>query len=340
MNTEKLVFVAGRDLYTSDELAEYFADLSVSVRMSTEADPPTRWEEAADATYLVIARAAITERVLDQLPQLEAIVKFGRGLERIDLQAATEHRVLVAYTPHAVQGMAEAALLLMLALSKNLFRHVSAVKEGTYLAQASRPAKDQEQFHHLPLGSELRGKTLGVVGFGAIGSRLASMAHHIGMQILIHTRTPDPAEAANCDGMLTSLDELLERSDYVSLNLTPLPGGRPLLDESRFAQMKDDAVLINTARGSLVDERALVAALASGKLAGAGLDVVADEPLQPDNPLLEMENVIVTPHSLGVTGESMNKIKEATRRALELLLVGRLPPYVANRDVTEGRARL
>lgn len=334
MSQDRRIFVAGRDLYEPDELDEYFSHLSVSVRVGSETDPTTRWREAADATHLVIARAAITEDVLDELPRLRTIVKFGRGLERIDVEAATGHGVLVVYTPHAVQGMAEAALLLMLALSKNLFRHVRAARKGKHLGKAGNE-DEQAQFHNLPLGSELRGKTLGVVGFGSIGSRLASMAHGMGMQILIHTRTPDPAAAADCGGELTSLDELLARADYVSLNLTPLPGGRPLLDESRLAKMKEGAVLINTARGSLVDEQALIAALRSGKLAGAGLDVVAHEPLQPDNPLLDMENVIVTPHSLGVTMESMRKIKEATRQALELLLAGRLPPHVANPSLVE-----
>ena len=339
MNKDWHIFVAGSDLYGPGELDEYFADLSVTVGVGSETDPTSRWEEAAGATHLVIARATITEEVLDQLPRLRAIVKFGRGLERIDVEAATGHGVLVVYTPQAVQGMAEAALLLMLALSKNLFAHVRAAQQGKHLGNPGNQ-DEQAQFHHLPLGSELGGKTLGVVGFGSIGSTLASMAQGIGMRILIHTRTPDPAAAADCQGEFTSLDELLARSDYVSLNLTPLPDGRPLLDESRLAQMKDGAVLINTARGSLVDEEALIAALRSGKLAGAGLDVVADEPLQLDNPLLNMEKVIVTPHSLGVTEESMRKIKEGTRRALELLLAGRLPPHVANPDVVEREESL
>jgi D-3-phosphoglycerate dehydrogenase len=304
-------------MYSPSELVCYFGEFDVPYRIATSSDPQDRWTQARKATHLLIAKSAISAAEFDRMPRLKAIVKFGRGVERIDLEAATKRGVVVAYTPFAVTGVAEGALLLMLALSKHLTLQMKA---------ASRRVHPYD----LPRGSELAGKTLGIVGFGAIGRSLASMAHGMGMQILVHTRTPDPAAAASCDGQLVSLDELLEKADYVSLNLIPLPDGRPLLDESRLAQMKDGAVLINTARGSLVDEGALVAALESGKLAGAGLDVVADEPVQPDNPLLHMENVIVTPHSLGVTEETMRKIKEATREALELLLAGRLPPYIAN----------
>ena len=314
-------------MYTAAEAACYFADLGVPYVLSESAGADDRWVHTRGASHLVIAKSMMSASDLRSMPNLRAIVKFGRGLERIDLEAATERGVVVAYTPFAVTGVAEGALLLMLALSKDLKLQMEAARRGAHPFD-------------LPKGLELGGKTLGVVGFGSIGSTLASMAQGIGMRILIHTRTPDPAAAADCQGEFTSLDELLARSDYVSLNLTPLPDGRPLLDESRLAQMKDGAVLINTARGSLVDEEALIAALRSGKLAGAGLDVVADEPLQLDNPLLNMEKVIVTPHSLGVTEESMRKIKEGTRRALELLLAGRLPPHVANPDVVEREESL
>lgn len=326
MPTDPLIFVAETWMYEAGELAQFYDGLGVPYRTALQSDPARSWSEAEDATHLVVARANLPGAVLAKMPRLRAIVKWGRGTERIDVSEATKRGIVVAYTPHAVQGVAEAALLLMLALSKALPLKVEAGRSGT-------SAND------LPEGSELQGKVLGLIGFGSIGQSVARMAFGIGMRILIHELVPNPAAAAACEGEFVPLEELLAKADYVSLHTSAMPDAPPILDARHVAQMKRGAYLVNTARGSLVDERALIAALESGRLAGAGLDVVAKEPLQADNPLVHMDNVIVTPHTLGITRESMGRIKDAVRESLRLLLDGRLPPFVANPEVEEARDR-
>lgn len=326
MRSEHLIFIVEPWMYEAGEISQYYGDLGVPYHMPMHTDLARVWNEAGNATHLVLARASLPASVFTRLPRLQAIVKWGRGIERIDLKAASQCGVLVAYTPFAVRGVAEAALLLMLALSKNLLQQVEASRSG-------KRADD------LPAGSELRGKTLGIIGFGAIGQSLARMARGIGMRVLIYTHTPDPEAAVACNGQFVSLEELLASADYVSIHATASPDGRSILNARHIAQMKTGACFINTARGSLVDEKALIAALESGRLDGAGLDVVADEPVQPNNPLVHMDNVIVTPHALGYTRESMLKIKRAVREALQLLLAGGLPSYIANPEVVEAWAR-
>lgn len=311
------IYIAEPWIYAAGEIHSYYDDLGVPYRVPTVTDLSRVLEEAGNATHLVIARASLPASAFEKLPRLRAVVKWGRGVDRIDLKAASEHGVLVAFTPFAVQGVAEAALLLMLALSKNFSRQIKAGCAG-------------EGPDHLPLGIELRGKNLGIIGFGAIGQSLARMAQGIGMGILIYTCAPDPEAVKACNGRLVSLEELLANADYVSMHASAAPDGSPILDARRLALMRRGAFFVNTARGSLVDEKALIAALKSGRLAGAGLDVVADEPVQAGNPLLELENVIVTPHALGVTREAAREIKLGLREALQRLLNGDLPRYIAN----------
>lgn len=317
-----LVYIAEPWMYEPGEIPAYYADLGVPYREAPAAGMQPDWGGAREATHLMIARSPMPAELFERLPRLRAVVKWGRGLERIDLGEASRRGVLVAYTPHAVQGVVEATLLLMLALSKHLPEQTAAAREG-------RPADS------LAPGSELAGKTLGIIGYGAIGREVARIAQAFGMSVLVYTRSSQ--KHANAAGKrFVPLEELLTRSDYVSMHAAASPGEGPILTAEHIARIKPGAFFVNTARGGLVDEAAMLEALRAGGLAGAGLDVVAQEPIRPDDPLLALENVIVTPHALGITSETRHKIKRAIHEAFALLLAGQLPPYVANPEVTEA----
>jgi phosphoglycerate dehydrogenase-like enzyme len=176
---------------------------------------------------------------------------------------------------------------------------------------------------------DLAGRTLGIIGFGAIGQRVAQIAVALGMQVLVYTRTPDPALIQACGASVVTLEHLLTQADFVSMHAAATHDGTPILTAAHLARLKPTTFVINTARGSLIDEQALIAALEAGHLAGAGLDVVTEEPIRADHPLLKLPNVIVTPHALGVTGDARLAIKHGVIHALRLLLKGEPPPFIA-----------
>jgi len=164
-----------------------------------------------------------------------------------------------------------------------------------------------------------------------VGKNLAQMAIGLGMTVIVFTVPPQNDQDLGYD--FVSLDDLLERSDFISLHASALQGDLPILNAEKISRIKDGGFVINTARGSLIDEEALIEALRSGKLGGAGLDVTATEPISPDSPLLTMENVIVTPHALGQTKESMNQVKHGIKKSLLDMLSSIIPEYVANNEV-------
>jgi phosphoglycerate dehydrogenase-like enzyme len=176
---------------------------------------------------------------------------------------------------------------------------------------------------------ELNGKTLGIVGFGRIGKLTAGFARAFGMRVLAYDPYVEPSEQA----ILTSLDEVLEGSDYVSLHPVLTPETFHMINAERLALMKPSAYLINTSRGGVIDEPALIAALQQGKLAGAGLDVFETEPPAADNPLLHMDNVIGTPHGLSHADESVRRCASMTEDNVLAIIRGQLPPYLVNKSV-------
>ena len=316
---KQLVYVAETWPYKdADELAHYYDGLNIAVRYYDQHSPVDRWEQGKDATLLVIAREGLTAKQFNKMPNLRGVVKWGRGVDRIDLAEATRRNILVAYTPYVVRGVAVSALLLMMALAKNLVPQITAVKKGSWNKNVSQ-------------NNELCGKTLGIIGFGAVGKNLAQMAIGLGMTVIVFTVPPQNDQDLGYD--FVSLDDLLERSDFISLHASALQGDLPILNAENISRIKDGGFVINTARGSLIDEEALIEALRSGKLGGAGLDVTATEPISPDSPLLTMENVIVTPHALGQTKESMNQVKHGIKKTLLDMLSSIIPEYVANNEV-------
>jgi D-3-phosphoglycerate dehydrogenase len=257
----------------------------------------------------VVVRAAtrLSARLIGAARRLKFIVRAGVGTDNIDLAAAAARRIEVLNTPQApTASVVELALGLMLALARRIPRADAALKSGRWAKQ------------ELSGGIELAGKTLGIVGVGRIGGALARSAQALGLHVIGSDRLAMPA-GADAGLELVSLDELLARADVVSVHIPACAGGRAEIDAAAFARMKDGVLLVNCARGGVVDEEALLQALESGKVAGAALDVFVEEPPR-DLRLARHPRVVCTPHLGASTREAQARIgMEIARLLLERL---------------------
>lgn len=257
------------------------------------------WEEVAGRVDAVLLRSARMDREqIEAAPRLRIIARHGAGYDTVDVAAAREHGVAVTVTADAnAVSVAEHAFALILAVVRRVAAADAGVRQGSW-DQARRAA----------VGLELDGKTLGLVGFGRIGQRVARMAAAFDMTVLATDKDSRAAAAARELGVrLAPLPELLLASDVVSLHVPLLPATRGLIDARALAGARPGAVLVNTSRGGLVDEAALVDALGRGLLSGAGLDVFEEEPLPAGSPLLRAD-VTLTPHCGGQTVEAMRRV--------------------------------
>ena len=281
------------------------------------------------ADVVLVSAAQITRRVLESLPRCRAVVRYGIGVDNVDLQAATDCGIVVAHVlEFCTEEVSNHALALLLALARRLLPLHRDATAGSWR---------QPQAWTL---APVHGQTLGVVGFGNIGRAVARKARPFGLRLLAHDPYGDPKAADELGATLVPLPELLRESDYVSLHAPLTPETRHLIGAAELAAMKPTAVLINTARGPVVDEAALVEALTSGRIAGAGLDVFEEEPMAADNPLCRLaerlpagRQVVLTPHVASVSPEAMRQLREEVGRAAADVLRGRWPKYVANPGV-------
>ncbi|MBR6668701.1 MAG: D-glycerate dehydrogenase [Clostridia bacterium] len=265
----------------------------------------------------VIAGGKLPGDVIRAGKQLKIIANYGAGYDGVDIAAAADCGVPVTNIPDTVtDATAELAIGLMLAVSRRIGEmNIRLRKEdSTTLFGMGRY-----------MGNTLRGRTLGIIGCGRIGSRVAEMAKALGMRVLAYSRRPVPAHVAE----YTDLPTLLATADVISLHCPSTPETRHLLDAAAFAQMKDGAMLVNTARGAVVDHEALVDALRSGKLAGAGLDVFPEEPRIPAE-LLAMDNVVCTPHIGSNTAQTRADMAAACARQILDALAGYRPENIVN----------
>jgi D-3-phosphoglycerate dehydrogenase len=277
---------------------------------ATSLDEEVLLSQVAEVDGIVVRAAGqVTRRLMAAAPRLKVVGRHGAGVDNIDLDAARDLGVVVVNTPDAVtEPVAEHCLALMLALSKKIVRADEAVRRGQW----------QARFEYI--GTELRGKTLGVVGFGRIGQRLATLCHRaLEMPILYYDMVACPAAEAELVARRVPLAELLAEADVVSIHVPLLPGTVHLIGEAELRRLKPTALLINTSRGPVVDQSALVQALQAGRFAGAGLDVFDPEPLAVDNPLAGLENVVLTPHMASHTHEGLRRMALVVEDVLAVL---------------------
>jgi phosphoglycerate dehydrogenase-like enzyme len=270
-----------------------------------------------------VKRAALAAAAAD----LVVIGRSGAGYDKIDVAACTEFGIALFNVPDALNhSTASAALLLMLALAKRLLQQENVARTGQWEQQAQ------------VLGGELQGRTLGIVGLGHSGRELCRLIAPFGMRILAHSPHANPVVATALGARLTTLDEVLSESDFVSLHCRLTSETRNLINRERLARMRPSAYLINVARGELIDQQALTEALQQRRIAGAGLDVFEHEPLPPDDPLTKLDNVILTPHWLASTHDVWQATGRATAEGMLRAAGGQVPDNVVNSEVLDHPA--
>jgi phosphoglycerate dehydrogenase-like enzyme len=286
----------------------------------TAADPYAGIDRAIAA---VVGASPYHAAVMDRAPALRVIARTGIGYDAVDVGAATARGIAVCNTPDGPTiSTAEHAITLMLMVAKQVKAAETALTDGSSAGYYAR--------HE---GIELAGKVLGVVGFGRIARRVAAIATGIGMRVVTIDPYVDPDTMPPDIARVDRLDELLGEADVVSVHVPLSDASRGMFDASRFAAMKRGAVFINTARGGLVDHDALLAALASGRLVGAGLDVTDPEPLPADHPLLGRDDVVVTPHVASATADGKVRILRTAFEQAMAVVRGQRPDHLVNPDV-------
>jgi len=256
--------------------------------------------------------------------RLKLLARFGAGFDNVDMDAATRAGVLVTNTPDGVRRpVATTVLTFILALSHKLMIKDRLTRTGRWA--------ERTRF----MGEGLIGKVVGSIGFGSIAQEAFRLLMPLNMVHLAFSPSRHPAEAAALNVREVDLDTLLRESDYVCINAPLTPASRRMIGVRELTLMKPGAYLINTGRGQIVDEPALYAALAEGRIAGAALDVFEQEPVLPDNPILKLDNVIVSPHSLCWTDECYRGIAESAFRSVIAVASGRRPTYLVNPDALD-----
>ncbi len=275
-----------------------------------------------DADAVIVQFAPITRKVIESMQRCKVIVRYAIGVDNIDIAAATERGIYVVNVPdYCIDEVSDHAIALLMALNKKLFVLNRSVHEGKWDYTVSKPL------------FALRGRTLGLVGFGRIPMMVAEKMRAFGMEILCYDPYIKPETASECGVEKVELDALMQRSDFISVHCPLNDETRHLIGGHELSLMKRTAFLINTARGAVVDEAALAAALQSGAIAGAGLDVLEHEPISKGSPLLGLDNVILTPHngwySEDATLALQRKVAEEAARVLE----GGVPKNLVNKSL-------
>lgn len=281
---------------------------------------------AAGALTLLTDR--IDGEVLDRHPDLKVVSNFAVGFDNVNIPDATERGVAVCNTPTVLnEATAEMAFTLMVAAGRRVMEGVDYVRAGKWKTWGPT----------LLMGQGLTGRTLGIVGFGRIGRMLAKMVAGFEMEILVYDVYQDPKAEEELGVRYVSMRDLLEQSDFVSLHVALTDETRHMIGAEQFAAMKPTAVLVNAARGPVVDTDALVAALKNGEIFAAGLDVTDPEPLPADHPLMSLPNCTVVPHIASGTVASRNAMAELAASNVLDVLNGREPRAIVNPDVLRNR---
>ena len=275
-----------------------------------------------EIVVLIRERTRFPASLLRSLPRLEFLLMTGRNTGHVDISAATECGVMVTETGGSGAGPVELTIGLMIAAVRRIAQENQALRAGQW--QKS-------------VGIELSGKTLGILGLGRIGSRIAEFGRFLGMRVLAWGPTLTAERAAKSGAAFVPLETVFRESDVVSLHLRLSEQSRGLVTQAHLALMKPTAYLINTARGPLVDEAALVEALRERRIAGAALDVYDVEPLPPDHPLLGLENALLTPHLGYVTEEAYQVFFRQAVENIESYLDEQLPPRALNPETLTRR---
>lgn len=276
-----------------------------------------------DADGLINQYAPISRKVIESLERCRVITRYGVGVNTVDLEAATEKGICVANVPdYCMDEVSDHALGLLLSVTRKIAPANQFVKSGKWDFKLTQPIY------------RLRGRTLGLVGFGRIPQALAEKVRPLGLRVIAYDPFVPQQVAIEKGVELVTLDQLCQTSDIVSVHAPLTSATQGLIGERQFAQMKQDAFIINTSRGPVIDEAALIEALRKESIAGAGLDVVEEEPIHPEHPLLSFDNVVLTPHVAWYSEESAAEMRcKAALGIADVLLYGEYPKYLVNHQL-------
>lgn len=303
------------------------AELDAELRLAGEPTREAILEVARQADGVLVTYARITDDIIEQLNRCRIIARFGIGVDNVDIEAATQSGIVVTKVPdYCIDEVSDHALALLLALARKITYANRQVQAGQWEMRAVVPMH------------RLRGRTLGLVGFGKIPRALAPKAQALGLKVMtydpyVSDEVTEPLGVESVD-----FDELLRSADYISTHAPLTTETHHMFNADAFRQMKPEALLINTARGPLVDEQALANALDEGQLAGAALDVMPQEPPPADSPLRGRDNVILTPHIAFYSEESLVELQTKAAQEVARVLAGKSPRYPVNPEVLKINA--
>ncbi|WP_460087762.1 NAD(P)-dependent oxidoreductase [Pseudomonas sp. H1_B04] len=277
---------------------------------------------------LLGASLKLDAALLDLAPNLQAIASVSVGVDNYDIDYLTERRILLSNTPDVLtETTADTGFALILATARRVVELANLVRAGEW----------QQSIGPRHFGTDVHGKTLGIIGMGRIGEALAQRGHFgFGMPVLYHSHSPKPAVEQRFGARYCSLDTLLQQADFICLTLPLTAETQGLIGAQAFAQMRPETIFINISRGKVVDEAALIDALRSGQIRGAGLDVFEREPLSADSPLLQMDNVVATPHMGSATYETREAMARCAVDNLLMALAGERPVNLVNAGAWVG----
>ncbi len=275
-------------------------------------------DELKDATAVLVGTGKINAEYLDKAPKLKLVARFGVGYDSVDVEECTKRGIYVTHTPDVLSsGVADHAWALILGFN----RHIPLADTYTKTRWAKREG-------YIPFGWDTEGKTLGILGLGRIGTEVLKRAQGFPVDVIYYDiRRRDDLEA-EYGVEFVSFDELLERSDVLTIHTSLTDLTRGMINEEALAKMKPSAIVINTSRGPVIDEKALIKALQEKKIKGAALDVFEKEPTPLDNPLLKLDNVVLSPHCASATWETRRKMSIRSVGNVHAFLEGKRPPHV------------
>jgi len=307
------------------EEKRFFAEAGATLHLSLASDPAVLARELAEADAVAVVGSKIPETVVKAMQRCRVIARYGVGVDNVAVDTATSKGIVVTNAPRFCKNeMAEHTWALILAVA----RHIVSYDRMTRQSTTPMPAPYIQGMIH-----RLAGRTLGLVGFGLIGRNVAQRAHAFEMRVVVHDPMVDAETIESTGAVPMDLPTLLSTSDIVSLHCPLTPATHHLIGEPQLRQMQSTAILINTSRGAVVDEAALVRALTDGWIRGAGLDVYENEPPRKDHPLFAMDNVVLTPHSAALSDEATVEQRITGCSQALAVLAGERPLHLVNRDV-------
>ena len=308
---------------SSPLMARLQEQTEVTVIDSLDAEGLARLRDALPRAHgLLGASLKLDAGLLDLAPNLEAVASVSVGVDNYDIDYLTERRILLTNTPDVLtETTADTGFALILATARRVVELANLVRTGGW----------QRNIGPAHFGIDVHGKTLGIIGMGRIGEALAQRGHFgFGMPVIYHSHSPKPAVEQRFDAQYRSLNDLLQQADFICLTLPLTAQTEGLIGTDEFALMRPESIFINISRGKVVDETALIDALRRGQIRAAGLDVFEREPLNPDSPLLQLSNVVATPHIGSATHETREAMARCALDNLLAALAGERPKNLVN----------